>query len=339
MEESSVKTIRDTRAVKPTSATPSVVPTVNQSLQNLTENLIRIYESLNNLEQRQSAIEKSVSDGLAPIAGKLSAIEKTVKDLGVMEEIEIEDSVDYSAPSTDDYKEDVCQILNAVNKISSTADRKFTDVSSRIEEITTKVEKNTAEHFMSAGRITTETQELRRDTSSLRAEVTALQHSMNQIIESQKILHTTITDLTDRTTRSLNDIREDALEKEIDDIDVLKDMVKNQREMSQRLWDKQSEILLHQSALEDKLTQMSWVGENTFANLESLSTKVEDLQESIPPRTPNLTAEDVRKIFQSEFENYRDNIIAGVAESMNTGIPRCSRRSKECARYTGGNKL
>lgn len=339
MEDSSVKTIRDTRAVKPTSATPSVVPTVNQSLQNLTENLIRIYESLNSLEQRQTAIEKSITDGITPISNRLSALEKSIKELSVLEEIEIEDHGDYSTPSTDDYKEDVCQILNSVNKISSTTERKFTDVSSRVGELITKVEKNTAEHFMSAGRISAETQELRRDTAAMRAEVTALQHSMNQIVESQKILHTTISDLTDRTTRSLNDIREDALEKEIDDIDVLKDMVKNQREMSHNLRDKQSEILLLQSALEDKLTQMSWVGENTFANLESLSTKVEDLQESIPPRTPNLTAEDVRKIFQSEFENYRDNIIAGVAESMNTGIPRCSRRSKECARYTGGNKL
>jgi len=81
---------RETDAPKPSGGrgATSQVPTMNQNLQNITENLIKIYDKLDSLESRQSALEKKISAIDSTPATDLDLAEKVDAILEKQDELE-----------------------------------------------------------------------------------------------------------------------------------------------------------------------------------------------------------------------------------------------------------
>ena len=113
------KSMRDNTASKPFSESRRVIPSTEQSLQSITENLIRIYGKLEKLEKKEPS---------------KSSLEERLKML--------EDKIDGMIESKIDMMETSSQLYNIENKISEFDDQKIISKLSEIEGKLENIENN-----------------------------------------------------------------------------------------------------------------------------------------------------------------------------------------------------
>lgn len=337
MENSSVRTLRDNSASKPSSSSYTPTPSINQSLQNITDNLIRIYGALGDLDQKQKNIEESVH----PILASLDAVQKTLQDISIVE-IETEETISDTIPTCDKKEssvqnQDVTSFINRYHekiaeKIENQSDT-IEDHSEYIEKLSEMIANHTSKSSKQSQNISNNIENINNQITSLRTEITTLQYTSGQIQDNQTELLANLDNLTDVSHQNVRDIREDITLRGLSDIEFFQSVNTILRDLLKR----QDEIIERQEENEGAFNQISGTLQNISVFLENLSKTTEkSTSDNSKVNEKSIDTDILRSLIREEMESYKDAIIKGVTESTyNPNIQRCLSRTRECAKYTG----